>query len=91
MDEKANQYILQLNCDDYVGYEGASGYSPLYDLGMSRIIWSMKQLHHTDGIIRLAKLEQSALCLIDDFGEREKSLASLIDELKTLVNDDLPY
>lgn len=91
MDEKANQYILQLNCDDYVGYDRSSGYSLLYDLGMSRIIWSMKQLHHTDGIVRLAKLEQSALCLIDDSGKREKTLASLIDELKTLVNDDLPY
>lgn len=91
MDEKANQYIQNLNNDDFIGYEDNSGYSLLYELGMSRIIWAMKQLHHTEGIIRLAQLEQDAMRLVDDSGAIEERMESLIDTLKTLVNDDLPY
>lgn len=91
MDDKANQYILNLDRSDYVGYEGKFGYSLLYELGMSRIIWAMKQLHYTEGIVRLAQLEQNAVSLVEDSGLSEKSIASLIDALKTLVNDDLPY
>lgn len=90
MDEKANQYIQNLNNDDFFGYEGNSGYSLLYDLGMSRIIWAMKQLHHTEGIIRLAQLEQDAMRLADDSGAEENRIASLIKALKSLVEDDLP-
>ena len=90
MDGKANLYILQLNCDDYVGYEGTSGYSLLYDLGMSRIIWSMKQLQHTDGIIRLAQLEQAAIRIAEDSEPDENRIASLIKALKSLMDDDLP-
>ena len=91
MDEKANRFILNLDNSDYVGYEGKSRYSLLYELGMSRIIWAMKQLHYTDGIVRLAQLEQKAVSLVNDSGASEKNMESLIDALKTLVNDDLPY
>jgi hypothetical protein len=90
MDEKADQYILQLNCDEYVGYEGTSGYSLLYDLGMSRIIWAMKQLHHTEGIIRLAQLEQKAMSIVKVHDNPDIRRSSYIETLKVLV-DDLPY
>lgn len=91
MDEKANRFILNLDDCDYVGYEGKSGYSLLYELGMSRIIWAMKQLHYTEGIVRLTQLEHDAVRFVDDSGTSEKSITSLIEALKILVKDDLPY
>lgn len=88
MDEKANQYILQLNCDDFVGYEGPSGYSLLYDLGMSRIIWAMKRLHYTTGLIELARIEQEVLIKVNRSLTNKDRIARSIDYLKDLVQNN---
>ena len=75
---KVNQYILNLNADDYVGYMNAKGYSLVYILGMSRIIWAMKQLNDTNGLIRIARLENKAMALTEDAGKEDEWIASAI-------------
>ena len=44
MEDKVDQYFL-----NHVGYE---------DSGMTRIRWAMKQVRYTEGLVRLARLEQ---------------------------------
>lgn len=87
---KVNQYILNLNADDYVGYMNAKGYSLVYILGMSRIIWAMKQLNDTNGLIRIARLENKAMALTEDAGKEDEWIASAIIYLKSLVCNDGP-
>lgn len=88
IDGKVNQYILNLNADDYVGYKNTEGYSLVYILGMSRIIWAMKQLNYTDGIVRLAKLEQSTVDYIKKSGISEEIVSSSVANLKSLIAED---
>ena len=91
IDSKVDQYIRNLNPEDYVGYKNTDGYSLVYILGMSRIIWAMKQLNYTKGLVRLAKLEHSAVTFIKDLENRDDSIALAASYLKSLVDDDLPY
>lgn len=88
IDGKVNQYILNLNADDYVGYKNTEGYSLVYILRMSRIIWAMKQLNYTDGLVRLAKLERSVPKSAPSSYDNNL-IAWAIDCLKSLVVSNL--
>lgn len=88
MDEKVDEYIRRLKAEDYVGYKNTDGYSLVYTLGMSRIIWGMKQLNYTNGIFRLAELEQSTVDHLKETGEDKEWVSSAVDYLKCLVNQE---
>lgn len=87
---KVDQYIRNLNAEDYFGYKNTDGYSLVYILGMSRIIWAMKKLNYTDGLVRIAQMEQSAITHTNDEDKEEERNSSAISYLKALVDDDLP-
>lgn len=87
---KVDQYIRNLNAEDYFGYKNTDGYSLVYILGMSRIIWAMKKLNYTDGLVRIAQMEQSAITHTNDEDKEEGRISSMISYLKALVDDDLP-
>lgn len=91
MDVKANQYIRELNCDEFIFYEDPSQNSLLYCLGMSPIIWAMNRLHYTDGIVRLAKLEQQAMTLAGLYNVKQQGLAPAARILKSLVQKEGYY
>lgn len=82
---KFNQYILNLNADDYVGYKNTEGYSLVYILGMSRIIWAMKQLNYTDGLIWLERLERRAVNHSKEFETSKTWASSALEYLKSLL------
>ncbi len=84
MDEKVIQYVRNLNSEEYVGIEMPLKNGLLYLLGMNRIIWSMKQLHYTEGLIQLSKMQQKAENQVQGTSVKERvSLA--VDYLKSLV------
>lgn len=87
---KIDQYIRDLDAEDYVGYNNTDGYSLVYILGMSRIIWAMKQLQYTEGLVRLAKLEQSATDHTKESGISEETFFSSVAYLKSMMGDDQP-
>ena len=87
---KVDQYIRNLNPENYIGYQNTDGYSLVYILGMSRIIWAMKQLKYTDGIVRIAHMEKIAMTHTKDVDKEEERISSAISYLKSLVEDDLP-
>lgn len=87
---KVDQYIRNLNAEDYFGYKNTDGYSLVYILGMSRIIWALKKLNYTDGLVRIAQMEQSAITHTKDVDKEEERISSAISYLKALVDDDLP-
>jgi len=62
MDDKLNQYYYNLDTNNHLGYE---------DSGMTRIRWAMKKVRYTDGLVRLARLEQGVK-LISQFLVSEK-------------------
>jgi hypothetical protein len=82
---KFNQYILNLNADDYVGYKNTEGYSLVYILGMSRIIWAMKQVNYTDGLIWLERLERRAVNHSKEFETSKTWASSALEYLKSLL------
>lgn len=90
MDEKVNEYIRDLKAEDYIGYKNSDGYSLVYILGMSRIIWAMKQLNYTDGLVRLAKLEQRAADSIKSSTANKELVSTSVKFLKLVVDEDLP-
>ena len=90
MDEKVNEYIRDLKAEDYIGYKNSDGYSLVYILGMSRIIWAMKQLNYTDGLVRLAKLEQRAADSIKSSTANKELVSTSVKFLKSVVDEDLP-
>ena len=89
MDEKAAQFIRSQDCVDYIMTENTSGNSLLYYIGMRRIIWAMKQLGYTEGLIRLARLEQDAISLVYASGVKEFKTASAVYFLKSLLENDI--
>ena len=89
MDEKAAQFIRSQDCVDYIMTENTSGNSLLYYIGMGRIIWAMKQLGYTEGLIRLARLEQDAISLVYASGVKEFKTASAVYFLKSLLENDI--
>ena len=58
--------------------------------GMSRIIWAMKQLNYTDGLVRLAKLEQRAADSIKSSTANKELVSTSVKFLKLVVDEDLP-
>lgn len=90
MDEKANQFIRNLTLNDYFIHDDSSELSLLNIWGMDRVLRAMKKLHHTDGIIRLYKLEQDAINIVNTSGIIENRSISFLYSLKSLVEDDLP-
>lgn len=90
INSKVNQYILNLNPDDYVGYKNTEGYSLVYILGMDRIIWAMKQLNDVEGIIRLAQLERRVEKRIKGTATNEELISTSVNYLRSLIDDALP-
>lgn len=86
MNAMADRYISSLNCEDYAGYKNTSGHTLLYCLGMSRIIWAMKCVHYTEGIIRLANLEQKVINAICPTDVNDLQIEIAAQELKKLIN-----
>jgi hypothetical protein len=89
IDGKVDQFIRELDCKDYIPYEDISMNSFLPYLGMGRIIWAMKRLGYTEGLMRLAKLERTALSLVMASGATDFQLARAVYFIKSLVDDDL--
>ena len=90
MDSKVDQYIRDLNADDYIGHKNTDGYSLVYILGMSRIIWALKKLNYTDGLVRIAKLEQNAVDNIKGSVINEDTISSAVIYLKSVMEENLP-
>lgn len=56
---------------------------------MGRIIWGMKRLCYTGGIIRLAKFQRTAKKMIDISDIKQYRFASFVYFLKSFVSDDV--
>lgn len=85
--------ICSLKAEYYVGYKNKDGYSLAYILRMSRIIWAMKKLNYTDGLVRIAQVEQSAMTHMKDNKDvlkEDNRIALAISYVKDLVDSDLP-
>lgn len=68
MDSKVDMYIRNPNAESVGRYEDTPHEDPAYIRGKSLIIWAMKQLNYSEGLIRLAKLEQHEVDCTKDFG-----------------------
>ena len=90
MDEKANQYIRELNWHNYlVGYEENAGRSLYVTIGMNTILWAMKRVGNTSGLIRLARLEQYANSIASSSRDGKYKVAASVFSLKYLVDEDM--
>lgn len=89
IDGKVDQFIRELDCKNFIMYEEISEYSFLPYLEMGRIIWAMKRLGYTEGLIRLAKMEQTAISMVKASGATDFQLARAVYFLRSLVDDDL--
>ncbi len=89
IDGKVDQFIRELDCKDFIMYEEISEYSFLPYLEMGRIIWAMRRMGYTEGLIRLAKMEQTAISLVKASGATDFQLARTVYFLRSLVDDDL--
>jgi len=71
VDGKVDLFLRYLNGEDCDRYDDSPGEDPAYIRGKSLIIWAMKQLGYTEGLVRLAKLEQHEVDYTKDFGASE--------------------
>ena len=89
IDGKVDQFIRELDCQKYLPYADFSGNSFLPYLETGRIVWAMRRMGYTEGLMRLAKLERTALGLVKASGATDCLLARSVYFLKSLVDDDL--
>jgi hypothetical protein len=90
VDGKVGLYIRNPKAKSFGRYEDTPSNDPSYIRGKSLIIWAMKQLGYTEGLVGLARLDQRAVEYTKDFGASGSRASSTMDNLKSLVNDDLP-
>lgn len=90
MDEKANQYIRELNWHNYlVGFEENASRCLYVTLEMSTILWAMKRVGNTSGLIRLARLEQYANSVASASRNSKYKIAAAVFALQYLADEEL--
>ena len=87
MDAKVDEYISSLNCKAFIYVQSEP--ELIYLRAMGRIIWGMKRLCYTGGIIRLAKFQRMAKKMIDISDIKQYRFASFVCFLKSFVSDDI--
>lgn len=87
MDAMVDEYIRSLNCKEFIYVQSEPELIYLRDMG--RIIWGMKRLCYTGGIIRLAKFQRMAKKMIDISDIKQYRFASFVYFLKSFVSDDI--
>lgn len=90
MDIKVSQYIRDLNWHDYiVGFENNADRCLFVILRMNTILWAMKRVGNTPGLIRLAKLEQYAYSVANVSRDSKHKVAAAVFSLQYLADKEL--
>lgn len=90
MNKKVNQYIRDLNWHDYlVGFDEDAGRGLYVTIGMNTILWAMKRVGHTSGLIRLAGLEQYANIIASASHDSKYKVAASVFALQFLADEDV--
>ena len=87
MDAKVDEYIRGLACKDYLYYQMDPELTHLRDIGL--IIWGMKRLCYSEGLLRLAKFQSMAKKMIEVSDVKRYRFSSFVYFLKSFVSDEV--